>query len=170
MYCLVGHLQRLASFNEDPVLSSNPGAHHDSCWRCQPQRAGAGNGQNCDGRLEGKADNNFRLGDVLVITLWGWEWVVSVIAKCLLLKLGETDFVCIWKHLCAHLPGSFLSQCQSSQTRLPARQSVLAEKQSLWRAQSIRWVYLQTAGWGPKQTQKYRLPMCCKKMVKFHIS
>lgn len=65
----MGHLQRLASFNEDPVLSSNPCAHHDSCRSCQPQRAGAGNGQDSDGRLEGEADNNFCPGYVLVITL-----------------------------------------------------------------------------------------------------
>lgn len=69
MHCLVGHLQWLAPFNEDPVLSSNPCAHHDSCRGCQPQRAGAGDGQNRDGRLEGKADDNLRLGDVLVVTL-----------------------------------------------------------------------------------------------------
>ena len=69
--CLVCHLQRLASFDEDPVLSSDPCAHHHSCRGCQPQRAGAGNGQNSDGRLEGKSDDNFRFGDVGVITLRG---------------------------------------------------------------------------------------------------
>lgn len=69
MHCLVGHLQRLASFDQDPVLSANPCAHHDSCGGRQPQRAGAGNGQDGDGGLEGKANDDFGLGDVLVVTL-----------------------------------------------------------------------------------------------------
>lgn len=81
-HCLVGHLQRLASFDQDPVLSSNPCAHHDSCRGCQPQRAGACNGQNCDGRLEGKADDDFRFGDVLVVALWGRERVITAMSKC----------------------------------------------------------------------------------------
>lgn len=75
---LVCHLQWLASFNEDPVLSSDSCAHHYSCRGCQPQRAGAGNGQNCDGCLKGKADDDLRLGDVLVVTLRGRERVIAV--------------------------------------------------------------------------------------------
>lgn len=63
------HLQRFASFNEDAVLGSNPCAHHDSCWSCQPQRTGAGNGQDSDGCLKCEADNNLCPGYVLVITL-----------------------------------------------------------------------------------------------------
>lgn len=66
---LVSHLQRLAAFNEDPVLSPDARAHHDGCRGGQPQRAGAGDGQNGDGRLEGEADDDFRLGDFLVVTL-----------------------------------------------------------------------------------------------------
>ncbi len=65
----MGHLQRLASFDEDPILSSNPCAHHDSRRGCQPQRAGAGDGQNCYGSLEGEADDDLRFGDALVVTL-----------------------------------------------------------------------------------------------------
>lgn len=65
----MGHLQRLSPFNEDPVLSSDPCAHHHSCRGRQPQRAGAGDGQDCDGRLEGKADDDLGLGDALVVTL-----------------------------------------------------------------------------------------------------
>lgn len=67
--CLVRHLQRLASFDENPILSADPRAHHHSRRGRQPQRAGAGDGQNRDGRLEGEANDNFRLGDVLVVTL-----------------------------------------------------------------------------------------------------
>lgn len=69
MLCLVGHLQRFPSLDEDAVLGSDPRAHHDSCWGCQAQRAGAGDGQDCDGGLEGEADNNICLGDVLIVTL-----------------------------------------------------------------------------------------------------
>lgn len=69
MFCLVCHLQRLASFNQDPVLSSNPSADHYGCRGRQPQRAGAGDGQNSDRCLEGEADDDFGLGDVLVVTL-----------------------------------------------------------------------------------------------------
>lgn len=69
VHCLVGHLQRFASFYEDPVLSSDPRAHHDRRRGRQPQRAGAGNGQDCDGRLEGKADDDLGFGDALVVAL-----------------------------------------------------------------------------------------------------
>ena len=69
MHCLVGHLQRLASFDEDPVLSSDTRAHHDSSRGCQAQRAGAGDGQNRDGGLEGEAHDDLGIGDVLVVTL-----------------------------------------------------------------------------------------------------
>lgn len=69
MHCLVGHLQWLASLNQDAILCSNSRAHHNSCRGCQPQRAGASNGQNSDGGLEGEANNYFCPGDVLVITL-----------------------------------------------------------------------------------------------------
>ena len=65
----MGHLQWLPSFDEDPVLSPDPRAHHDSRRGRQPQRAGASDGQNCDGRLEGEADDDLGLGDVLVVTL-----------------------------------------------------------------------------------------------------
>lgn len=71
VHCLVGHLERLASLDEDPVLSSDPGAHHDGRWGRQPQRAGASDGQHGDRRLEGKADDNLHLGDVGVVTLRG---------------------------------------------------------------------------------------------------
>ena len=69
VHCLMGHLQWLASFNEDPVLGSDTCAHHDGRRGCQPQGAGAGNGQDSDGRLESKADDHFCLGNVLVVTL-----------------------------------------------------------------------------------------------------
>lgn len=63
------HLQRLASFNEDAVLSADPRANHDRRRSCQPQRAGAGDGENGDGRLEGEANDDLCLGDALVVTL-----------------------------------------------------------------------------------------------------
>lgn len=66
---LVSHLQRLASLDQNPILRSNPGSHHHCCRGCQAQRAGAGNGQNSDGRLEGEADDDLGLGDVLVVAL-----------------------------------------------------------------------------------------------------
>lgn len=70
---LMCHLQWLASFNEDSILSSDPRAHHDGSRGCQPQRAGAGDGENSDGCLEGEANDNLRLGDVLVVTLRGGQ-------------------------------------------------------------------------------------------------
>lgn len=88
----MGHLQRLASFDEDPVLSSNPCAHHDSCRGCQSQRAGASDGQHGDGGLEGEADDNFRLGDVLVITLGRREWLITVIVTFCISDIYE---VCV---------------------------------------------------------------------------
>lgn len=69
--CLVRHLQRLASFDQDPVLSADPGANHDGGRGRQPQGAGAGNGQDGDGGLEGEADDDLGPGDVLVVTLRG---------------------------------------------------------------------------------------------------
>lgn len=63
------HLQWLASFNKNPILSTDPSARHDSCRGRQPERAGASNGQHCDGSLEGKAHNNLYLGDIGIIIL-----------------------------------------------------------------------------------------------------
>lgn len=62
-------LQRFSSFDQDTVLSSDPCADHHSCRGGQPQGAGAGNGQNCDGRLKREADDDLGSGDVLVVTL-----------------------------------------------------------------------------------------------------
>lgn len=86
----MGHLQRLASFDQDSVLSSDTCSHHDGCWGCQPQRAGAGDGQNSNGRLEGKADDNFRLGYVLVITLRGGSCESDMKIKITSLSLCHT--------------------------------------------------------------------------------
>lgn len=66
---LVGHLQRLASFDEDAILGSHPGAHHDRRGRGQAQGAGAGDAQHRDGCLERKTDDHLCLGDVLVVGL-----------------------------------------------------------------------------------------------------
>lgn len=63
---LVGHLQRLASLDEDAVLGGHPSAHHDGRGRGQAQGAGAGDAEHRDGRLERKADDHLCLGDMLV--------------------------------------------------------------------------------------------------------
>lgn len=66
---LMCHLQRFSSFEQDPILSSDPGGHHHSCRGGQPQGAGASNGQNRDGCLKCEADDDLRSGDVLFVTL-----------------------------------------------------------------------------------------------------
>lgn len=110
----MGHLQRLASLDEDPVLSSDPGAHHHGCRGRQPQRARAGDGQDCDGRLEGKADDDLRVGDVRVVALRGGERVIR-------LKYLNFYFENECKHLCVHLPGSSPLLCQSRRSQFRAR-------------------------------------------------
>lgn len=61
----MGHLQGLASLDEDAVLGGHTRAHHDGRGCGQAQRAGAGNAQHCDGRLEREPDDHLCLGDVL---------------------------------------------------------------------------------------------------------
>lgn len=63
------HLQRLASFDQDTILGSHPGAHHNCCGCGQPQGAGAGNAQHGDGRLEGETDDHLCLRDMLARVL-----------------------------------------------------------------------------------------------------
>lgn len=62
---LVGHLQGLASLDEDAVLGGYPGAHHDGRGRGQAQRAGAGDAEHRDGRLEREPQDHLCLGDTL---------------------------------------------------------------------------------------------------------
>lgn len=88
----MGHLQRLPSFDQDPVLSSDPCAHHDGCRGRQPKGAGAGDGQDGDGSLEGEADDDLRFGDVLVVTLPGGE---SEKAKNLSSETARGPFVAV---------------------------------------------------------------------------
>lgn len=61
----MGHLQGLASLDEDAVLGGHARAHHDRRGRGQAQGAGAGDAQHCDGRLEGEPDDHLCLGEVL---------------------------------------------------------------------------------------------------------
>lgn len=63
------HLQRFSSFDQDAVLGADPRAHHHSGGGGQPQGAGAGDGQNRDGGLEGEADDDLGPGELLVGTL-----------------------------------------------------------------------------------------------------
>lgn len=63
------HLQRFSSFDQDAVLSPHPRAHHHRRRGGQPQGAGAGDGQNGDGGLEGDADDDLGSGDLLGGTL-----------------------------------------------------------------------------------------------------
>ena len=62
---LVGHLQGLAALDEDAVLGGHPGAHHDGRGRGQAQRAGAGDAEHRDGRLEREPQDHLGLGDAL---------------------------------------------------------------------------------------------------------
>lgn len=68
-FCLVGHFQRLSAFYKDAILGAHSGAHHHCCGGCQAQRAGAGDRQHCDGRLEGETNDHIRPWNVLVISL-----------------------------------------------------------------------------------------------------
>ena len=61
----MGHLQGLASLDEDAVLGGYPGAHHDGRGRGQAQRAGAGDAEHRDGRLEREPQDHLCLGDTL---------------------------------------------------------------------------------------------------------
>ena len=61
----MGHLQGLASLDEDAILGGHAGAHHDGRGRGQAQGAGAGDAEHCDGRLEGESQDHLCLGDPL---------------------------------------------------------------------------------------------------------
>lgn len=69
----MSHLQGLASFDEDTILGSHPGAHHNCCGCGQPQGARAGDAEHSDGRLEGKSDDHLCPRDMLVRVLWRRE-------------------------------------------------------------------------------------------------
>lgn len=60
----MGQLQRLASLDEYAILGGHPRAHHDGRGRGQAQRAGAGDAQHRDGRLECKPEDHLCLGDM----------------------------------------------------------------------------------------------------------
>ena len=61
----MGHLQGLASLDEDAILGGHASAHHDGCGRGQAQGAGAGDAEHRDGRLEGEPQDHLCLGDPL---------------------------------------------------------------------------------------------------------
>lgn len=117
VHYLVRHLQWRPSFDEDSVLSPDSCSHHYSCRGCQPQRAGAGDGQNRDGRLEGEADDNFRFGDVLVVALHRC-WKLEICGICLC--IGK------WNYPKSHIPESSPSLRQSWQNLQKSKPPALA--------------------------------------------
>lgn len=63
------HLKWFPSLYQNAILGSNPCANHHSCRGCQAKRTRAGNAQDCDGGLEGKANHRLSSGNAFVIAL-----------------------------------------------------------------------------------------------------